>query len=661
MKLAGIKFLFFSIAGLFAGQLHAQTRLNGIFGDSMVLQRDAPLRIWGKASAGESITVKFHSQERKTSADKNGEWLVVLSPEKAGGPYALTVHGKETVTLKGILMGDIWLCSGQSNMEFPVKGWSSVYNADEEIKQADFPQIRLFTVEKNVEAQPADHLKGGVWQTCSPASISPFSAVGYFFGRALQKDLQVPIGLINSTWGGTQIEAWISHAGFVNDPYFKQIIKTAPSLTINELVEKRQLREKQYLELLQKGLPDAADSAQWKTAGYDHRNWSMMDLPGLWEQQQNLSRLDGVVWFRKDIYVDSADAGNAGSLHLAKIDDRDETYLNGVMIGGIAGWNTDRAYSVPEGLLKPGKNVIAIKVEDSGGGGGIHGEGSDLFLTVNNHKKSLTGPWHYRVEKIAHSSNGIGPNEYPSLLYNGMIHPFHQLNIKGVIWYQGEANAWRAYEYKYGLPLLISDWRNRFNNKSLPFYYVQLTSYDAGNGNSNQGSTWAELRESQSATLRVPKTGMAVTIDIGDAKDIHPRNKKDVGERLAAIALQRTYGINKISSGPVYTAMRKTGQKLVIDFSLVGKGLTAKGANELSGFEIAGSDRKFFPAKAIIAGRSVELSSVEVLNPVAVRYAWADDASNANLFNKDGWPAAPFRTDNWPGITEKNKYDPSLK
>lgn len=661
MKLTGLKFLFLSIAGLSAGYLQAQTRLNGIFGDSMVLQRDVPLRIWGKASAGEPITVKFHSQERKTSADKNGDWLVVLSPEKAGGPYTLNVRGKETITLKGILMGDIWLCSGQSNMEFPVKGWSSVYNADEEIKQADFPRIRLFTVEKNVEALPVDYLKGGVWQTCSPASISPFSAVGYFFGRALQKDLQVPIGLINSTWGGTQIEAWISHAGFVNDPHFKEVIKTAPSLTINELVEKRQLREKQYLELLQKGLPDAADSAQWKTAGYDHRNWSVMDLPGLWEQQQNLSRLDGVVWFRKDIYVDSADAGKAGVLHLAKIDDRDETYLNGVMIGGIAGWNTDRAYSVPEGLLKPGKNVIAIKVEDSGGGGGIHGEGSDLFLTVNNHKKSLTGAWHYRVEKIAHSSNGIGPNEYPSLLYNAMIHPFHQLNIKGVIWYQGEANAWRANEYKYGLPLLISDWRNWFNNKNLPFYYVQLTSYDAGNGNSNQGSTWAELRESQSATLRVPKTGMAVTIDIGDAKDIHPRNKKDVGERLAAIALQHTYGVNKISSGPVYAAMRKAGQKLVIDFSLVGKGLTAKGATELSGFEIAGSDRKFFPAKAIIVGKSVELSSVEVPNPVATRYAWADDASNANLFNKDGWPAAPFRTDNWPGITEKNKYDPSLK
>lgn len=661
MKQVFIKVLVLSIVDLLSGYLYAQTRLNGIFGDSMVLQRDAPLRIWGKASPEELITVKFHLQERKTTADKNGEWQVALSPEKAGGPYTLNVHGKETVILKGILMGDIWLCSGQSNMEFPVKGWSSVYNADEEIKQADFPRIRLFTVEKNVQALPADDLKGGVWKTCSPASIAPFSAVGYFFGRALQKDLKVPIGLINSTWGGTQIETWISHAGFENDPYFKQVIQHAPSLGINELLEQRRIREKQYLELLQKGLPDAADSAQWKTAQYDDRNWGNMDLPGLWEQQENLSRLDGIVWFRKDIYIDSADAGKAGSLHLAKIDDRDETYLNGTMIGGINGWNTDRAYPVPEGLLKPGKNVIAVKVEDGGNGGGIYGESKDLFLTVNDHKKSLSGAWHYRVEKVGRNSNGIGPNDYPSFLYNGMIHPFHQLSIKGVIWYQGEANASRAYEYKHALSLLISDWRNRFNNKSLPFYYVQLTSYNAGNGNSTQGSTWAELRESQSATLRVPKTGMAVTIDIGDAKDIHPRNKKDVGERLAAIALKHTYGINKISSGPVYTGMRKSGQKMIIDFSFIGAGLTAKGVNELSGFEVAGSDRKFFPAKAVIAGKSVELFSPEVSNPVAVRYAWADDAGNANLFNKDGWPAAPFRTDNWPGITDKNKYDPALK
>lgn len=661
MKQALVKIFILSVAVLLAGRLPAQIRLNGIFGDSMVLQRDAPLRIWGKAGPGESITVKFHLQERKTSADRNGEWQVVLSPEKAGGPYTLNVRGKEAITLKGILMGDIWLCSGQSNMEFPVKGWTSVENADEEIKQASFPRIRLFTIEKNVQALPADELKGGVWQTCSPASIAPFSAVGYFFGRALQKDLNVPIGLINSTWGGTQVETWISHAGFENDPYFKDVIRKAPALGMDELLEKRSIREKPYLDFLQKGLSDVADSAEWKTAKYDDRSWSNMELPGVWEQQAALSRLDGVVWFRKDIYVDSADAGKAGSLRLAKIDDNDETYLNGTLIGSTSGWNMDRTYSIPEGVLKPGKNVIAVKVEDSGGGGGIYGESGDLFFTVNGHKKSLAGSWHYRVEKILHSSNGVGPNDYPSLLYNGMIHPFHQLNIKGVIWYQGEANAGNAYEYRQSLPLLISDWRNRFNNKKLPFYYVQLTSFNAGNGNSNQGSTWAELREAQAATLRVPQTGMAVTIDIGDAKDIHPRNKKDVGERLAAIVLQHTYGINKISSGPVYAAMKKAGQKMIIDFSSVGKGLMVKGSNELAGFEIAGSDRKFFPAKAVITGKSIEVSASEVANPVAVRYAWADDAGHANLFNKDGWPAAPFRTDNWPGITDKNKYDPSFK
>ncbi|MET0634384.1 MAG: sialate O-acetylesterase [Chitinophagaceae bacterium] len=643
---------------LIQGQLNAQLQLATIFGDSMVLQRNAPIKIWGSAGAGEQVTINFHQQQKKITADKNGVWKISLAPEKAGGPYTLQVKTKETITLNGILVGDVWICSGQSNMEFPMKGWSSVLNADEEIAKATHPSIRLFTVTKNVSALPANELKGGEWQTCTPANIPPFSAVAYYFGVALQRDLDVPIGLINSTWGGTQIEAWISHTSFEQSPYYRDIIKKAPQVSTDELIRNRQVKEREYSDLLKIEVPDSADLLKWPTIGYNDKGWSEMNLPGLWDYQPNLARLDGTVWFRKNIYLSEQDVISEASLHLGMVDDVDETYVNGVKVGGMNGWNINRVYTLGKGSLKAGDNVIAVRVDDSGGGGGIYGDTSNLFLAVNGKKFSLTGPWHYRVAKLAHNTNGVGANDYPSLLYNGMIHPFHQLAVKGVIWYQGEANATRAYEYRKAMPLLINDWRLRFGNGSMPFYYVQLASYNEGNGNSNAGSTWAELRESQALTLNIPQTGMAITTDIGESNDIHPRNKKDVGERLAALALKQTYGKNKTAMGPVYKSMTKNGQQLVLVFSNQGKGLVDKGNNGLKGFEIAGADRKFYPAVATIKNQTILLSAPQVLVPVAVRYAWSDDAGTANLFNQEGFPAAPFRTDNWPLTTLKNKYNP---
>jgi sialate O-acetylesterase len=654
-------FTLISLFSLIAVAVQAQLQMPSIFGDSMVLQRDAPISLWGEAKPGEQVTVVFHQQRKTVSADRNGEWKVMLAPEKVGGPYNLSVTAGRSLTYRGIMMGDIWVCSGQSNMEFPVKGWSSVNNAEDEIAMADHPGIRLFTVEKNVSALPENTLKGK-WETCSPASIPLFSAVGYFFGRALHKELNVPIGLINSTWGGTPIETWISRAGFEKDPYYAAVMKKAPEQSMEALLKQRRNAEETYVQSLQKDLPDLSDSARWKEVGYDDSKWKRMPLPGLWEAHPGLSKLDGVVWFRAEINIRPEDLAGSTVFHLGMIDDRDDTYLNGERIGGMNGWNTERIYTVRNGLLKPGKNILAIRVEDGGNGGGIHGDSSQFFLSANNQKYPLAGNWSYRIQQVLYSSNGIGPNDYPSLLYNGMIHPIEKLRIKGVIWYQGEANASTGYEYRKALPLLIRDWRMRFKNEAMPFYFVQLTSFNAANGNSNSGSSWAELRESQSLALKLPATGMAVTTDIGDAADIHPRNKQDVGSRLALLALQHTYGRKLQSSGPVYSSVRNGGDHLLVKFSSVGKGLVARNDNLLKGFEIAGADKKFYPAEAVIIGSGeLKLSSLSVRQPLVVRYAWVDDAGNANLINSAGLPAAPFRTDKWPGITDLNKYDPSLK
>ncbi len=644
---------------LLTGTANAQLRLPKIFGDSMVLQRNAPLRIWGWASPAETITVQFHNQNKTVRANASGSWEAVLAPEAAGGPWQLQVTGKTTITLKGILLGDIWVCSGQSNMEMPLNGWGQVYNYEQEIASANYPAIRLFTVEKDVQGQPVTDVKGGTWQTCTPQHIPPFSAVGYFFGRALHQQLKVPVGLINSTWGGTNIESWISHAGFKTEPHFAELMKLAPEKSTAELSAEKEKIVRDYLRSVNLDKLDTTGLSQWPVIEYDDNKWNSMPVPVLWENQQPAIKIDGILWLRKEIMIDEAGAGKPAVLKLGMIDDNDVTYVNGIKVGGVTGYNVPRVYNINAGVLKKGKNIIAVRVEDTGGGGGIYGEAADCSLAVDGKTTSLAGTWKYNVERIILNS-GVGPNDYPSVLYNAMIHPIEKLAIKGAIWYQGENNAGRAVEYRKAMPLLINDWRKRFQIPAMPFYFVQLASFGAANGNSNKGSTWAELREAQSMAASLPNAGMAVTIDIGDAADIHPRNKQDVGKRLAALALQKTYGIKMIASGPVYKTMQVQGNKAVIQFTGIGSGLMAKqaSANTLSGFEVAGADQHFYPAKATIAGAKVIVSADEVAKPVAIRYAWADDAGNANLFNKDGFPAAPFRTDRWKEKTEGVSYRP---
>jgi sialate O-acetylesterase len=632
----------------------ANILLPKIFGDNMVLQRNKPITIWGYAESNERVTVQFRQQTRKTRADKSGKWVVVFSPEEAGGPFDLTLTGKNNIVLRNVLVGEVWICSGQSNMEWNVR---NTRNAEVEIANAKYPQIRQFLVPKTIASSPKDDFPGGTWSTCEPENVGNFTAVGYFFARELFTELNVPIGLVNTSWGGTHSETWTSRDAFEQSEEFREMIAGMPALDLDALAKERHTVLMHKLRDMNISLP-AKNVDQWKNGDYNDNAWSVMTLPNLWEQQ-GLDGVDGQVWYRKTIHIDAADAGKDAMLSLAMIDDSDETFVNGIKVGAtINQYNQQRSYPVRSGILKTGSNVIAIRVDDTGGGGGVYGKPEDLKLSfAGGSTLSLAGEWKYAVENVAMSNNTVGPNSYPTLLFNAMIHPILKLGIRGAIWYQGESNAGRAYQYRKAFPLMITDWRNHWGQGDFPFYYVQLASFDANHGNSAIGSSWAELREAQAMTLALPNTGMAVTIDIGEATDIHPRNKQDVGKRLAAIALRRDYGKNTVFSGPTFSGMKVDGDKIRVSFDNLGGGLLVRDKyGYLKGFEVAGNDQKFHYAKAWVDGNEVVVSTTLVGDPVAVRYAWADNPEDANLYNKEGFPAAPFRSDTWEGITLDAKF-----
>jgi len=631
--------------------IFANVTLSKIFGDNMVLQRNKPIPVWGWADANERITFKFNHQTKSVTADKNGSWKINLDKETAGGPYKLVVKGSNTITFNNVLVGEVWVCSGQSNMEFSVH---SVINADKEIAGANYPQIRHIKIPNTISASPQNDIAKGEWQVCSPSTVGDFTAVGFFFARELYNKLKVPIGLVNTSWGGTHVETWTSHEAFENSEEFKSMIAQMPSLNLDSLSKVRTEETVKKINTLQGSLPNAGEADNWKSVEADDTHWAHMPLPSLWEEKQ-LNGLDGVVWFRKTIDVPANDAGKAAVLELAMIDDNDVTYLNSVKVGSTNSYNTHRKYIIPEGVLKEGKNVIAVRVDDTGGGGGIYGDSTDMKLTVGNNIITLAGDWAFKVEQIYRGENSVGPNSYPTLLFNAMVNPLIPYAIEGVLWYQGEANAGRAYQYRKAFPLMIIDWRKRWNEGNFPFYFVQLASFNAGNGNSKNGSEWAELREAQTMTLSLPNTGMAVTTDIGTSNDIHPKNKQDVGKRLAAVALHDVYKKQIVYSGAMYKSMKTEGNKVKIYFTNTGSDLMAKNG-ELKGFEIAGADKQFYTAKAVIEGDHVVVYSSSVSNPVAVRFGWTDDAGADNLFNKEGFPASPFRTDTWKGITEEHKF-----
>lgn len=629
----------------------AVVKLPQVFADNMVLQRDAPVPVWGWAAPREKITVRFHDQVKTTKADANGKWRINLDAEKAGGPYELTVQERK---FTNVLVGEVWICSGQSNMEFALR---NAVNAPAEISTADYPEIRELTVTKHVSFTERDDIETSGWQVCSPATAGSFSAVAYFFARKLQQELKVPVGLIHTSWGGTNVETWTSKEALTTLDDFKGLEDSHPS-DASGVNAARQQQVRVMLQQFENGDISANDVPQWRKPAYDDSKWHTLNVPGPWEAQ-GLPDFDGVVWYRKTIHIAPEHAGKPARLDPGIIDDSDSTFVNGVPVGGMMGaYATPRRYNIPAGVLRAGDNVIAVKVVDGGGGGGIIGDTNELQLYIEGLSPiPLAGAWKARVDTSYLMVPARGPNSYPSLLYNAMLHPLIPYAIRGAIWYQGEANADRAYQYRTTFPLMIKDWRQRWQEGDFPFYFVQLSSFNPSGHTLLTGSMWAELREAQYRTLALPNTGMAVTTDIGNPADVHPTNKQDVGLRLALNALHSTYHLPVVPCGPLYKDMEVKGSDIVLHFTETANGLQVKNRyGYLQGFQVAGADQQFHWAQARIENNNVIVHCDAVQAPLAVRYGWSDDAMDANLYNSEGLPASPFRTDNWKGLTEAKKY-----
>jgi len=648
--------LTFVVFLLLASAGYTQIRMAGIFGDHMVIQRGRAVPLWGWSVPHDHILVRFNGQTKNTIADRQGAWRITLDPQPAGGPFDLSIQDKDSLIFHDVWVGEVWICSGQSNMEF---GLNAVREAETEIQNADYPPIRQIKIQHDIGALPKDDILPAKWEVCSPYTAGNFTAVGYFFAREIAKRLNVPVGLVNSTWGGTMSETWTSRGALEKSPEFKEVIAEQPGPDLQHTIEVRRTRMEKQIRLLQQNITDTLAEENWKNPDYNSQAWPKIRVAVGWEAQPlGLEDLDGIVWYRKELTLDSAAAQNTVTISLGTIDDNDITYVNGIRVGATNNWDQKRVYYVPPGVFRTGKNLIAVRVEDTGGGGGFYGDSSIIQLKTSTGAVAIGDPWQFRVAKILNNGIGIDPNNYPCLLFNAMIHPLIPYAIRGVLWYQGEANADRAHQYRIAFPLLINDWRQQWGQGNFPFYFVQLASFNAANGNSEQGSSWAELREAQAYALSLPATGMAVTTDIGESKDIHPKNKKDVGLRLAAIALSQCYGQTMEYSGPVYESHQSQGNQIILDFHHKGKGLAVKDKyGYLRGFEIAGSDRHFFYAKAWIRDNQVIVYADQVSRPVSVRYNWADDAGDGNLYNLDGFPAPPFRTDQWPGLTDNKKFE----
>ena len=639
----------------FDSYLNAEDKplLNALFTDNMVLQRGIPVPIWGWAAPGKEITVSIKGTQggagatsAKATSDADGKWMAKLGPFEAGGPYSVTVSGPAEVTLNNVLIGDVWICSGQSNMEM---GIGMAKDAQEEIAKADFPTIRLYTVGKKNVAAPQENLTGQ-WLMCTPQNIAAngwggFSAAAYFFGRHLNQELKVPIGLIHTSWGGTIAEAWVGAESLKTMPDFTAAVEGVQAVAAQEKLGTAN-PEKSTKEWWTKNDPGTAGN--WQAVEASSADWKTMKLPQNWEGA-GLPDYDGVVWFRREVDIPAELAGKELEVSLGPIDDDDTTWFNGIQIGSTDGWQTPRKYKIPGDKVKSGKAVIAVRVMDTGGGGGIYGDPKLMYVKAEGAAEiALAGDWKYK-DSVPLSKCGPPPGKtmnnpnVATVLFNGMIAPLIPYGIKGAIWYQGESNADRAEQYKTLLPLLIKDWRSRFGVGDFPFFIVQIASFMAAVQDPVQPG-WAELREAQALTAKNdPHNGLALAIDIGEATDIHPKNKQEVGRRLALNALAIAYGQKIEYSGPVYKSMEVDGAKLKLSFDHLGGGLDAKGG-KLQGFAIAGEDKKWEWADAVIEGDLVVLTSAKIAKPVAARYDWANNPAGT-LYNKAGLPAVPFRTD----------------
>jgi sialate O-acetylesterase len=631
--------------------VQANVKLPVLISDGMVLQRDSKINIWGWASPGEKVQVKFNRKTISTVTDSGGNWKVSLPPMKAGGPYTMEVKGNNTITVNDILLGDVWFCSGQSNMVLNMERVKEKY--PEDIAAANFPEIRNFFIPtaSNVTSIQKD-LPPGKWVSASPENVSGFGAVTFFFARSIYKEYKVPIGIINSSVGGTPIEAWTSEEGLKEFPQLKsRIEKLKDTAYLNPIL--RSARRRPETSQGSMGNSRSMDKGTsgpkpWYDISYVPEGWHKYWLPGYWDDQ-GVKGLDGVVWFRKEINVPVSMTGKPAKLFLGRIVDADIVYVNGVLSGSITYQYPPRRYDLTPGLLKPGKNTIVIRVTNNAGKGGFVPD-KPYYLVAGNDSIDLRGEWYYKVGQVfrpVETRPGTGSpvltmqNE-PTGLYNTMVAPLINYRIKGILWYQGEANTSKPQEYQQLLPSLISDWRKKWQQGPIPFLFVQLPNFMEVQYLPSE-SQWAELRFSQLKSLSILSTAMTVTIDVGEWNDIHPLEKKVVGERLALAARKLAYGNEKIVySGPIFKSLAKEGDRIIIEFDQAGSGLMVKGEDDLNYFALAGINKKFVWAEAIIENNHVVVRSDEIPDPVYVRYAWADNPEGANLYNIEGLPASPF-------------------
>jgi len=625
----------------------ADVKLPVLFQSNMVLQRDKPCNIWGTADNGEAITISFNNANYNATAT-NGKWKITLPAQAAGGPYQIIIKAKNAIELDNVLFGDVWICGGQSNMQFAVRD----ANPKPDTPTFNNQNIRLFTVGVGMDFVPQDTVKSGSWKIANAKDVNNFTAVGFFFGSYLQQHLNIPIGLISDNLGATAIEEWMSNEAIHEFPQFDNFYNTylAPHKSMKEMNDdfektKSSWEKKYYLK------DDPGLQQEWYKPGTDISDWKSMNQPSHWEDNE-LKDYDGSVWFRKSYDSFPKDFFGNANIGLGQVDDYHICWVNGVKVGEAYGNMNMASFKIPDSIIKPKNNIVVVRVFDAGGKGGMY----NMFWSPY-----WAGEWKYKKGVQIDASKFKKPlvaNAYifgtPTILYNANIAPLTQLSIKGFIWYQGEANTGRAEEYKQLLPAMITDWRKQFNQNELPFLIVQLPNLGKDPAQP-ENSDWAELRDAEASALSLPNTGMAVTIDVGEADNLHPHNKLAVGNRLAKTALNIAYKIDSIHVSPRYKNMQVVGDSIIITFD--NNILCKDKYGYVRGFAIAGSDSAFYWAKAYVKNdNTVVVYNPSIDAPIAVRYLWSDNPGDIDLYNDQGLPVAPFRTDNFPEGTAGKKF-----
>ncbi len=632
------------LVGCMLTTMAAAVELHPLFQDNAVLQCETRVPVWGGGRDGEKITVSFAGQRVETVA-AGGAWKVWLEPMQPNAtPQTLTVSGDNTIERTDVLVGEVWIASGQSNMERRLglqPGQQPLHDWEREAAAAKHPEIRMFDVPSTRAFAPRQTVSGS-WAVCSPETVVDFSAVGYFFARDLHAARKVPVGIIHSSWGGTPAEAWTSAEGLKNFAEFAGDLAEVGRFAIDPDLEPRK-REAVQDAWFAKVDAGSKPGAFWSAADLVSDDWATMALPAYLESA-GLPGFDGVIWFRREFILPENWDGGDAELHLGAVDDMDTTWINGRRVGSTNGWAKKRVYRVPAAFLKRGANALAVRVLDASGGGGLYGGGDEMRVEfkAGGYAASfpLSGEWRCKTT-VTMAECGWPPLDFhenasiPTVLYNGMIHPLLPYAIRGVIWYQGEANVGRERQYRTLFPAMIADWRRVWGRGDFPFLFVQIAPYR---------DLTPEIRDAQLLSWqRTKNTAMVVTADYGDANDIHPTHKQPVGARLALAARALAYGEQIAYSGPVFDSMKVEGDAAVLRFTHLGGGLVAKDG-ELRDFVIAGADKVFHPAQARIEGDMIHVCAPEVTQPAAVRYGWAKVPAG-NLFNRAGLPASPFRTD----------------